>query len=86
MYAIRSYYGVVCKDFISEFVQLRAETAKNDLFDGNCEVTVYDSNGKIAADTKNPDFVGSSVKDSYSGKANAILASIGAGKMESFTA
>ncbi|MEN8119456.1 MAG: methyl-accepting chemotaxis protein [Bacteroidota bacterium] len=78
------YIGVLCKDFISEFVQIEALKAKESLFDGECEVSVYDQDGMIAADTEKPDYIGKKVKDLFAEESDNIINKIKEGKQETY--
>ncbi len=76
------FIGVMCKDFISSFIQEKAIETKNSLFDGNCEVIVFDREGKIAANTKNPELIGSEISAMNLENEAAVIQSIQEAKTE----
>jgi len=78
------FAGVICKDFISEFIQLEALKVQKHLFNGRANVTIYDMNGKIAADTKTPENIGESLKEVDSKNYSTILASIQQARAENY--
>ena len=57
------FIGVICKDFVSEFIQQEAQEAKQKIFNGEGKVRIYDQDGNIAADTENPDNIGKEIKE-----------------------
>ncbi|MEN8120845.1 MAG: methyl-accepting chemotaxis protein [Bacteroidota bacterium] len=78
------FIGVCGKDFISDFIQKEANSAKDKLFGGRCKISIYDNNGNIAADTENKDNIGKGLKDINPEKYSEIQASITDGHEESF--
>jgi len=74
------FLGVICKDFISDFVQIEANKAKTSLFNGNCEIMIFDADGNIAADTKDEGRVGMNINNDSIANSQEILRSIKAGK------
>lgn len=78
------FIGVICKDFISEFIQLEAIKANNKLFQGQGHLTIYDQDGNIAADTRNKENVGKDLKDLSNENYSTILSSIKQGEEKIF--
>jgi methyl-accepting chemotaxis protein len=78
------FIGIICKDFISEFVQLEAQKAKNELFEGNAEVVIFDQDGNIAADTKNTKNIGKEINEYDKEHSSEILNSIHNGEEKFF--
>ncbi len=76
------FIGVICKDFISEFIQNEALIAKEKLFGGQCQIIIFDNDGNIAADTDNSNNIGKDLKDIADQNYTSILASIKDGKEE----
>lgn len=70
------FIGVICKDFISDFIQQEALKVKNKLFDGRCEIYIFDQDGNIAADTKNPKNIGKDISNLGLKNESKILSSI----------
>ncbi len=78
------FIGVICKDFISEFVQIEANKAKKALFDGQCEVRIYDQNGMIAADTEDEKNIGKNIKDLFGDESDNMLNKIKVGQKDAY--
>lgn len=70
------FIGVICKDFISDFVQQEASKAKASIFDGKCNIAVFDADGNIAADTKDESNVGKTIAVAFPTNHEDILKSI----------
>lgn len=70
------FIGVICKDFVSDFMQVEANQVKKKLFEGAGEVVILDQDGNIAADTKNETNVGKEINDFDSINSEKILLSI----------
>ncbi len=74
------FIGVICKDYISEFIQHEAVKANGHLFDGRGHITIYDQDGNIAADTKNEENIGAELQDVEKENASVIINSIKQGQ------
>lgn len=70
------FIGVICKDFVSDFMQVEANKVKQRLFDGAGDVVIFDQDGNIAADTKAEQNVGKEIFDFDSLNSEEILKSI----------
>jgi PAS domain S-box-containing protein len=87
VYAIikeKKFKGIICIDLISNFIQIQALKAKNNLFGGKGKVTIFDQDGNIAADTKNPENIGKEINIFDSANSNSILKSIKKGNKNFF--
>ncbi len=78
------FIGVICKDFISAFVQFEADKAKNSIFNGQCEVSIFDPKGNIAANTKDATSLGKSVNEVLPAEASEILQLLTNGKKQTY--
>jgi len=78
------FIGVICKDFISEFIQYEAIEANSKLFKGQGNIVIYDQDGNIAADTKNAENVGKDLKTVSNENYSEIINSIKKGENRTF--
>jgi methyl-accepting chemotaxis protein len=78
------FIGIICKDFISEFIQQEAIKANNKLFKGQGHLTIYDQTGNIAADTENAENVGKDLKTISNENYSEIISSIKQGEERTY--
>ncbi|MBI9052849.1 MAG: HAMP domain-containing protein [Bacteroidales bacterium] len=78
------FIGVICKDFISEFIQQEAIEANSKLFKGQGNIEIYDQDGNIAADTKNAENVGKDLKTISNENYSEIISSIKQGEERTY--
>lgn len=79
-----SFVGVICVDFISDFMQTEALKAQAKLFDGKSRVVIFSQEGSIAADTRNPENIGKKIKDLEPEEANNFMQLIESGAETNF--
>jgi len=78
LYKNNEFVGVICRDFVADFMQKEAKKVNSNLFDGQGRVTIYDGNGTITAETNNIELIGENLQeanivDNYDEILNSIL-------------
>ncbi len=67
-----NFFAIAAVDISLEFLQHLAEDAKNEIYNGNAEISIIANNGTYAANTENPESIGKNISEFYDNAENII--------------